>query len=201
MQQPKILKAKPRRNFGEPNMAYLSTGSNAQTKTGEMIFDDAKFAAGTGSSDIKPMGAIDVNTTEVGTGADTNETDLLTFSLPADSLSADKKAVRITAWGSVAENGNTKTIRLDFGATTIRAIGPSGMNGLDWRIDGLVIRTGATTQDAMATESLDTAAQDTTITTPAETLSGAVVIKITGENGIAASNDIVAKGMLVEFLN
>jgi len=201
MVQQNFVRRKTGRNYGEENMAYLSTGPNAQTKTGEMTFDDAKFKAGTSSSTVKPMGLIDIDTTAVGTGADTNETDLITFSLPADSLSADGKVVRITAWGNTAANGNTKTIRLKFGAEEIRAIGPSAINGLDWRIDGLVIRTGATTQDAMATESLDAAAQDTTITTPAETLSGAVVIKITGENGSAAANDIVCEGMMIEFLN
>ena len=142
-----------------------------------------------------------VNTTAVGTDADTVEKDLITYSLPANRLGVNGQAIRITAWGSAAVNGNTKTIRLDFGATTLRAIGPSAINGLDWRIDGLVVRTGAATQDAMATESLDVSAQDTTITTPVETLSGAVVVKITGENGTAAANDIICKGMLVEFIN
>jgi len=158
-----------------------------------------KMGTGTGVSEAS--GKANVNTTAVGTDANTVEKDLITYSLPANSLSADGKLVKITAWGSVAANGNTKTIRLDFGATTIRQIGPSAMNGLDWRMDGLVIRTDATTQDAMATEFLDTSAQDTTNTTPTETLSGAVVIKITGENGTAAANDIVAEGMLVEYLN
>ncbi len=142
-----------------------------------------------------------VNTTAVGTDADTVEKDLITYSLPANRLGVDGQAIRITAWGSVAANGNTKTIRLDFGATTIRAIGPSAMSGLDWRIGGLVIRTGATTQDAVATEFLDVSAQDTTITAPAETLSGAIVVKITGENGTAAANDIVCEGMMIEFIN
>ncbi len=39
MQTPKILKKKSTRNYGKPNMAYLSTGSNEQTKSGKMNFD------------------------------------------------------------------------------------------------------------------------------------------------------------------
>ncbi len=159
------------------------------------------FKMGTGTGQAQASGKANVNTTAVGTDANTAEKDLITYSLPANSFSADGRGVKITAWGSVATNGNTKTIRLKFGATIIRQIGPSGMNGLDWRIDGLVIRTGATTQDAMATEFLDVSAQDTTISTPAETLSGAVVIKITGQNGTASANDILAKGILIEYLN
>ena len=147
----------------------------------------------TNSVDVKS-----INTTVVG-NVGTGEDDLITYTLPGDSLSADGKAVRITAWGQVAANGNTKTIRLDFGATTIRAIGPSAMSGLDWKIEGLVIRTGATAQDAVATELLDTATQDSTITTPAETLSGDIVIKTTGE--ATSDNDITCEGLLVEKLN
>ena len=159
------------------------------------------FKMGTGSGQAQGSGKANVDTTDVGTDANTVEKDLLTYSLPANSLSADGKLVKITVWGSVGENGNTKTIKLKFGSTIIRQIGPSGMNGLDWKMDGIVIRTGAATQEAMATEFLDTSAQDTTISAPTETLSGAVVIKITGQNGTASANDIVAKGMLVEYLN
>lgn len=182
-------------------MAYISTGPNAQTKSGTMTFDKAEFKVGTSSSTIKPIGLIDIVTTAVGTDADTNEKDLMTFSLPADSLSADGKVVRINAWGSIAANGNTKTIRLKFGDATILTIGPTTGSGLDWRMNGIVIRTGAETQDAMITGSLDTVAPDTTVSTPTETLSGAVVIKVTGENGSAAASDIIAEGMMIEFLN
>ncbi len=154
---------------------------------------------GTSTALAQFVGVANVNTTAVGTDANTTEKDLLTYSLPADSLSADGKLVRITAWGTVT-SASSKTVRLKFGATVIREIATSS-GGLDWRIDGVVIRTGATTQDAMATGSLDTIAPDTTLSTPAETLSGAVVIKVTGQNGTATANDIVAEGMLVEFLN
>ena len=156
------------------------------------------FQMGTGTGQAQASGRANINTTAVG-NVGTGEDDLITYSLPANSLSTDGQLVKITAWGSVAANGNTKTIRLDFGATTIRQIGPSAISGLDWIISGLVIRTGATTQDAMATEFIDTATQDTTITTPAETLSGAVIIKVTGE--ATSDNDIVQEGMLVEYLN
>ena len=201
MQTPKILKGKAKRNYGEQNMAYLSTGSNTQRKTGRLNLDDARFIPGAASANFKPMGLINIDTDAVGTDAGTDEKDLITFSLPANSLNANGKVVRITAWGSVAANGNTKTIKMDFGATTITQIGPAAISGLDWKIEGLVIRTGETTQDAIATEMLDVTAQDTTITIPTEDETGAVIIKITGENGTAAANDIVAKGMMIEFLN
>ena len=79
------------------------------------------------------------------------------------------------------------------------AIGPSTMSGLDWKIEGLVIRTGAATQKAVATELLDTIAQDSTISSPTETLSSPVVIKVTGEG--VADDDVKQEGMLIEHLN
>lgn len=153
---------------------------------------------GTGTGVAEASGKANVNTTAVG-NVGAGEDDLMTYSLPANSFNTNGKLVKITAWGTVAANGNTKTIKLKFGATIIRQIGPSAMNGLDWRIDAVVIRTGVATQDAMATEFLDTSVFDTTISTPAETLSGAVVIKVTGEG--VANDDIKQEGMLIEYLN
>jgi len=166
------------------------------TEVANSITADIKMGSGTGRARI--VGVANVNTTavgNVGVGVD----DLITFSLPANSLSVNGKGVRITAWGTFASNGNTKQVNLDFGATTIRQIGPAGINGLDWRIDGIVIRTGAATQKAIATEIVDTTAPDSTLTTPAETLSGAVIIKCTGEG--VSDNDIVQEGMLIEYLS
>ena len=37
-------------------------------------------------------------------------------------------------------------------------------------------------------------------TTPAKTLSGAVTIELTGENGTGTADDIVCEGFYVEFL-
>jgi len=159
---------------------------------------DTFVAMGTSSSFSNVGGIANVNTTSVG-NVGTGEDDLMTYTLPANSLNTDGKGIRITVWGSVAINGNTKTIRLKFGTTIIMAIGPSTMSGLDWKIEGLVIRTGAATQKAVATELLDTIAQDSTISSPTETLSSPVVIKVTGEG--VADDDVKQEGMLIEHLN
>lgn len=142
----------------------------------------------------------DVDTTAVGTDADTVEKDLITFSLPADSLNANGKGVRVTAWGTTAANGNTKTMRLKFGATVLRAVGPFAPNNLDWLVQSIVIRTGASAQDAMTHEMVQNSVVFTSHTEPAEDTTAAITIKITGENAVAAANDIVAEGLLIERL-
>lgn len=182
-------------------MAYLSTGSNAQTKTGEMTFDDAKFKAGTSSSTINPMGTILVDTTSagnVGGGEDT----LMTFDLPADSLSTDGKVIRLTAWGKTGATANVKTIKLHFGATVIRQVGASAINDKDWLILGIVVRTGASAQDAIGTEIVDSVSLNTH-SEPAEDTTGAITIKLTGQDndGVPLDNAVVAQGLMIEFLN
>lgn len=156
---------------------------------------------GTGTGVAEASGKANVNTTAAGTPASTAETDLITYSLPANSLSANGQLLRITVWGTTGANGNTKTIRLYFGGTVVRQIGPTAPNNQDWRIEAIVVRTGANTQDAFGFEMVDASNVFTTHSEPSDDTTGAITIKVTGENGTAASNDIVAEGLLVEYLN
>jgi hypothetical protein len=151
-------------------------------------------------------GVLTVNTTQTATAANTTETDLWTYSLPANALSADGKGVRITVFGTTAATANTKNIRLYFGSTVLESGGALALNGNAWRVVAEVYRTGASAQlaSALATVSINdgsTGTARTRLTTPAETLSGAITIKVTGQNGTAAANDIVFRGAIVEALN
>ncbi|MCH8049345.1 hypothetical protein IH979_01390 [Patescibacteria group bacterium] len=158
------------------------------------------FAMGTGSGQAQASGKANVNTTAVGNVLGGDD-DLMTYSLPANSLSADGKGVRISAWGTSAANGNTKTVKLHFGSTVLRQVGPSALNAQDWRIEATLIRTGASTQDAVGTELVDNSSVFITHSEPAEDTTGAIIIKVSAESGSSASNDIVQEGMLIEYLN
>lgn len=147
-------------------------------------------------------GKIHVNTTAVGNvGAGTD--DLMTYNLPADVLGSDGKAIRVTAWGTVANNAAAKAATFNFGATSLSLALRSNQDGV-WRVEFLVIRTGSNAQtltgrfqggpvNAAATDHLTFAAA------PAETDSGAITIKCTG--AATSDNDIVQKGMIVEFIS
>lgn len=143
-----------------------------------------------------------VNTTQVGTIADTNETDLWSYALPANTLSADGKGVRIRAWGTTGATANTKTLRLYVGATALFTLGPSAYNNLGWHIDAIVVRTGAATQlaETWAVIGVVTGAVNQGATPAADT-TAAITLKVTGQNGTAAANDVVLKGAIVEALN
>ena len=170
--------------------------------TGLEVTGTVKSTAGTGTAEPVMVGTISVNTTAVGNvGGGTD--DLMTYSLPANSLSASGKGIRVTAWGTVANNAAAKAATFNFGATSLSLALRSNQDGV-WRVEFLVIRTGSNAQtltgrfqggpvNAAATDHLTFAAA------PAETDSGAITIKCTG--AATSDNDIVQKGMIVEFIN
>jgi hypothetical protein len=148
-----------------------------------------------------PAGLASVNTTAVGTDADTSEKDLMTFSVPANSLNSDKKTIRVTAWGTVGANANTKRIRLYFGSTAIIDTTAQSANDKDWIIEATIIRTGSSAQDSIGEYNWPTIGSGVNFVTHTETDTGAIVIKVTGLNGTATANDVQCEGMIVEFLN
>lgn len=160
-----------------------------------------EIPAGTGSAFAGVGGVLTVNTTQAGTTAVTTEEDLWTYSLPANTLSANGKAVRITAFGTTAANANNKTIKLYFGSTVVATSGTSGYNGIAWTLTVPVIRTGAATQLGMGGVAVVGGSLGNSWSAPAETLSGAITIKVTGQNGTASANDIVFRGAIVEYLS
>ena len=175
----------------------------AITSVGTLVTGTA-VAMGTGAGTATVISVANINITAVGnTGI--GEDNLITYSLPANSLSANGKALRITAWGTLANNANLKTLKLYFGAAIINA----GLNmtvNIDgrWIVKGLVIRTGTSAQDynsitSETTSGFGTAKHFGVTGTATEVETGAITIKCTGE--ATADNDIVQEGMIVEFLN
>ena len=142
----------------------------------------------------------DVDVTAVG-NVGAGEDDLITYSLPANSMDANNRAVRIHAWGTLANNANAKTVKMYFGATAILTLAMPTNVAMNWEINATVVRTGASTQDAIASmiNPGTPPVVDREITTPAEDTTGAITIKCTGE--ATANDDIVQEGMVTEFLN
>lgn len=186
----------------------ISTLGTTQTVTGVKTFPGSTiFLAGTGTDVLLPAGTINVNTTAVSTAANTAETDLITKSVAANTLSANGKMLRITAYGTCAATATTKRVRLYFGATAIVDTAAITLNSKSWMCVGYVIRTGAATQLATGEYRTNDSTSTTTAglmlaqSTPAETLSGAVIVKITGLNGTANATDITCSALIVEAMN
>jgi len=163
-----------------------------------------KIRAGSSTGLLAAVGGImNVNTTAVG-NVGTGEDDLMTYSIPASTLGTNGASIRFRASGTIANNVNAKRIRVKYGGTTVLDTGAAGIPvsaAIQWVLEGEIIRTGATTQKCNANLSTNNATLASYVgySTAAETLSGAVTLKLTGE--AVANDDIVQETMTVSFVS
>lgn len=156
---------------------------------------------GSGGAKGEISSVLHVNTTQAGTAADTNETDLWSYTMPAGTLNANGKGVRVTIFGTYGANANTKTVRGYFGGTLVADIGAAAFNNSGWKLVMDVIRTGASAQVGFGAGLAPATTVATRLATPAGDTTTALEIKTTGQNGTAAANDVVFRGAIVEALN
>lgn len=194
--------------FASASGLWWASGTNEQgaadtnlmrTGVGQLAVGGA-FSGGTPAAQAVINGTLTTSTTSTCTAANTTETDLWTYSLPAGALSADGRGVRITAFGTNAANANVKVVRGYFGGTSFVAQNAAA-NGVNWRVTYEILRSSATAQvlSGIAFSSTGVGGP-TAYATPAETMANAITIKVTGQNGTAAANDICVKGAIVETI-
>ena len=134
-----------------------------------------------------------------GTIANTDETTLLSYSLPAKSFSAEKQTLELEGWGTYAPNGNGKTVRVHFGGQKILDSGQIAASGGTWKFHARIIRTGASTQVIYATFIQGTTIQASTQTVGTQAEGSAILLKTTGQNASALVNEVVQSAMVVTF--
>lgn len=141
------------------------------------------------------------NTSQNTTDADVTEKTLATFSVLANTLAANGDKLRIVAYGTRISSTNADVIRIKFGGTTLLTISIAEAGATAWHGEAILVRTGAATQKASAFEHgrLAGVTFGPTYTTPAETLTGAVNIVVTGQNGAAVDNSLVFEGLHVTW--
>jgi hypothetical protein len=169
----------------------------ASTPTGPELFEclqggvNKQVALSLMNSSVEvSSGILDVNTTQVGT-VGTGEDVLYTYTVEADTLAADGDTIRGRISGIVGNNGNVKSIKLKFGATTFMTRGTTTPTiGQGFTIDFEITRTGATSQKCNATFSGSDGTASSYYSVAGETLSGDVDIELTGEG---TDNDDVIK--------
>lgn len=129
------------------------------------------------------------NVTAVG-NVTTGDDDLQTASIPASLMTTNGDMVVFEAYGTFANNANAKTLRVKYGGTTVVTVTlPTSVAG-HWRACLWVTRTGAATQDCYAEVTYNGATQGG-FSTAAETLTGAVTAKCTGD--ATSTNDVVSE--------
>lgn len=145
---------------------------------------------------------LSINTTQVGTDADTSEKTLMSFSLPANTIRNDGEGIRVSAWGVAVVPITSVTLRIKFGGLVIHIDGPTLTGITNWWWDFIIYRTGSAGQDilpAMGVWNNVVTLQGFQVDT--EDWTTATLIEITGQNGASpAANDLVCLGLKVEYL-
>lgn len=134
------------------------------------------------------------SSTNATTALAATETDLFNFSIPANTLSANNQYLHLTFRDRNAATGNTKQLRMYFGAQLIGDTTAVASNNNWYFGDCYIWRTGAATQKAICGAVNVTnggswatgSGGGATISTPAENTTGAITIRITGTDGVAA---------------
>lgn len=182
---------------GAGTFASLTVTTGPNTIAGATAFNGLLTARPGASVVNDGIGAIVLSnsSTNTTTSLVATEQDLFNFSIPANTLSADNQFVVLDIRVRNAATANAKQTRVYFGATLI-GNSTSVVNNNDWHIAQChVWRTGAATQKAICHSNnvANAAAWNTAnggganISTPAETLSGAVVMRVTGTDAVAAA--------------
>lgn len=133
------------------------------------------------------------------------ETDLCSYTLPANTLAVDGQVLRITAWGTAANHSASREARVYFGAANVGFSSIAGSAAvINWQIIGVIVRLGAASQTTMFAgdngQNSITVTRISTQTSPTEALNGPVVIKATGKTNIAQAGDVIVTAMMVELL-
>lgn len=138
-----------------------------------------------------------------GNNADNLEKDLMTCSMAASSLINSGGLVRITAWGTLANNSHVKQVKLYFGSTGVAVIPATAGSNVAWRAVLEVTRTGSNAQQIVYHGMQGSAVVSTISATSAtETETNAITLKVTGQvtTGATSANDVVATAMIAELL-
>ena len=183
------------------SFADVDVGPLYITGTTVIENNDKKTIMGSSLSTGRVPAIAYTSATNASTGANTTETDLQSYTLPANVLGDNGRGLRIRAWGDFAANGNTKTVRLEFGGTTIQFNATTtAPNNMDYVIEAVILRIGANSQTYGSFMLVETLPQSTTSTSIAITDTASIVIKVTGQNGTANAGDISCRAMTVEVL-
>lgn len=157
-------------------------------------------STGGGNGTLKGAGMVFSTATSNGNTDGTAE-NLGAYTIKANSMQAGSaKTIRILAWGKTAADSDLKVISIKFGATVVATHASAATNDKDWVLEATIIQGATGAQSAIGQFSLEGASQDIQlVSTPAETETGDIVVALNAD-GINA-NDIILKGMTVEFLN
>jgi len=145
-------------------------------------------------------GDLYLNTSKASVSCDTVETDLYSFTVPANSLVAASNGLRMSVKGNFAANANAKTFKVYFGGSLLFT-GATTNNGSGWELNvELYVSTFAASPTVSTVDAFIKIEANDTVTTYVRTpaliqtskdLGADQIFKVTGQG--VASGDIVKK--------
>jgi hypothetical protein len=167
--------------------------------TGLTTFQNAVLVRqGSSTQANQLVGTAAVNLTAASTTVTTKQV-LASYSLPANSLSARLKGLRIIALATTATNANPKSFGLNFGAT-ICATQSAPVNAGTMRLEVTLFKTGANTQDCAGLSTTSTGALNQIHATASEIDTGPITIAVWGRTP-TMTRDLTFRSLWVEFIN
>jgi hypothetical protein len=168
---------------------------------------NAFFGVGANPWAASAGGSVNITTADVTSSGASN---LISYTLPANALNTTNRCLRITGWGTALNNANAKTVALDFGSqTVISKVLTVSIANTTWKVQAVVCRSGASTQDiyaeawnpmGTAVSSVDgnTILYQAARTAGTQTDTATIVIK--GKTTAATTTDVTMDGLVVEFI-
>jgi hypothetical protein len=195
--------AEPNERLHLIGAADLTTVAN-QARGLELIYDGIGRVwiqtGGSASIAAAATGAVLEGHTQVATGADTSETDLVTGTLPAGTLQADGDVLIVRAYGNLANNTNGKRLKFYWNGTAVVDTNAQGWQDQGWQLFVIITRTGSAAQKGhgvFVPAIYGSSAQPGEFFSDTGDLTGTVDLKVTGTNSTSNAGDIVFEGWTV----
>lgn len=162
-------------------------------------------AAGTGYTSLPILNLLTAPNVG-GSGADTTEDTLLSLLLSPRLNAGGGTAVpifrnpgdtvQVEAFGTLGANGNTKTVKLYVGGASITSGAQTG-NAVAWWLQAEIVMIAQNLFSVLFTGQVGSTALANVVSYVSVPTIGELLIKITGTNGTAQANDVVANALLV----
>ena len=171
---------------------------NASKLTGSIAA--ARIASKSLSTDVlSDIGRLDSKYSDTATTAVTTAEILYSYTVPADTCENDGEGISVIAYGTFAANGNAKSITAKFGTNTYaNNTVTTSPNGLDFKLEFKVLRSGATSAVGVGEAVVGAVSQGVIPSKGGITWANDNDVTIIGQNGIASANDIVVSMVVVE---
>lgn len=109
-----------------------------------LVIKDSGFQTG-GTHIAKVVGLINSQFTQISTSIAAN---LMQFTLSADTLDVDGKAIRIIGWGTKSGANSVGGMQINFGGSSI-SVNNIAQNGVSWRVILIIMRSAVGQQRCM----------------------------------------------------